>query len=177
MSNQNQRKIIYVDASGSDNNKKFKISLYDKLKHAIYIMDLGELDNSSLAEKYAIFYAIFYIQKHQYNNCMILSDNKSAVTDKIIMALSNDLKINISWIPREINEIADKVSKMDPTLKDIDLNILKLFIHISNKAYSPYLSIDKNLLNIKIENLEEEISKKNSKINNQKKYIANNLRK
>ena len=50
---------------------------------------------------------------------MILCDNKSAVEDKIIMALSKECSIDISWIPREINHVADKVCKLDTTLKTI----------------------------------------------------------
>jgi hypothetical protein len=43
----------------------------------IHIMELENIENNSEAEKYAIYYAILYIKKNSYANCMILSDNKS----------------------------------------------------------------------------------------------------
>lgn len=161
-----ERRIIYVDAGGKK-NKGYKIGLYDKNSNATHIMDLVDVSNNNLAEKYAVFYAILYIQKHSYKNCMILSDNESAVVDKVLINLLQELKISISWIPREINNIADKTTKREATLKEIDWNLLKLFVNLSNKAYSDIDNSSKDDIELR-----QQLKEKNIKIKNQSNEIT-----
>ena len=166
----NPRQIIYVDA-GSTNSKNFRISLYDKSNNATHIMELFNIDNNNEAEKYAIFNAIFYIYKNNYTYCMILCDNKSAVEDEIIIALSKECKVDISWIPREINKVADKVCKLETTLKDRDFYTLDLFVKLSKKAYS----IKPSNINLQTEitKLKKEIQVLKTKVKNQATQITN----
>jgi len=166
----NPRQIIYVDA-GSKNSENFKISLYDKNNNATHIMELSDIANNTEAEKYAVFYAIFYIYKNKYTNCMILCDNKGAVTDKIIMALSKECNIDISWIPREINKVADKVCKLDSTLKNSDFYTLDLFVQLSRKAY--VIPRSNSNFQLEITQLEKEIEKLKIKIKNQATQLTN----
>jgi len=171
---EDKRRIIYVDA-GNENSDNFKISLYDMTSNATHIMELLEIKDNNEAERYAIYYAIFYIYKNNFSNCMILSDNKGATQDKVIALLLNDLDIQISWIPREINKIADKTCKREATLKENDFAILTLFIKLSKKAYKKDetpIQDDK----LKIQELETRMKKKDEKIKNQKNQI-NHLRK
>jgi hypothetical protein len=137
----------------------------------IHIMELENIENNSEAEKYAIYYAILYIKKNSYANCMILSDNKSAIQDKILLALSKDLSIQLSWIPREINSIADTNCKLLPTLDISDFNILTLFIELSKKAYVHDIS-DKTL-KTGVEKSQKEIEKLKIKIKNQATQLTN----
>jgi len=44
-----------------------------------------------------------------------------------IIALAKNNKTSISWIPREINLIADKIVKLEPTIKIQEWYILDLF--------------------------------------------------
>jgi len=167
----NERRIIYVDA-GNLNSENFKISLYDIKSNATHIMDLPEVLDNNEAEKYAVYYAILYINKKGFTNCMILSDNKSAVGDIIIQSLLNELNTQVSWIPREINKIADKTVKRDATLHECEFNTLKLFINLAKKAYRK--ADDKTKMDVlKIKELKEELEKKSKKILNQAKQITN----
>ena len=49
-------------------------------------------------------------------NCHILSDNLSATQDKKIEAFTKEKNISISWIPREVNVVADEITKLPPTV-------------------------------------------------------------
>jgi hypothetical protein len=61
------------------------------------------------------------------NICDILCDNLHATQNK---------KIAISWIPREINVIADKIVKLEPTVKIKRWYILDLFYKMLLKSNS-----------------------------------------
>ncbi len=122
-----------VDAGKVDEN--FRISMYHVEKHRTLIMDLVDIKDNNEAEIYAIYYAIFYINKYEYKNSIILSDNKTATQNNILNALARYLKVQISWIPREINQIADKNSRLEPTLDRYEFNTLRLFIDLSQKVY------------------------------------------
>ena len=169
---QKERRIIYVDATGVNGSDNFKIGIYDIGNNATHIMELVDIKDNNLAEKYAVYYAIFYIEKNNYENCMILSDNKSAVIDSIILDLLKDLKIAITWIPREINKVADSTCKREATLKENDRNVLECFINLAQKAYS---NVDINIQSLKEENvkLKKQLEEKNTKIKNQAENITN----
>jgi len=167
MSEKIKRRIIYVDASGKENNSEFKISIYDPEKNLTDVLQLHECSNNSEAERYAIFYALFYIKKYNYKNTHILSDNLSAVNDKYIKKSSKELGITVSWIPREINLIADKMSKSKPTLKEKDWNILKLFVDL----YTREELLNNNSQNINVENLTKQLLNAKNKIDEQTKAI------
>jgi len=167
---ENRRHIIYVDA-GSTNSKNYKIALYDSQTNATHIMELDEIENNSIAEQYAIFYAIFYIYKNNYKNCMVLCDNQSAVTNKIITALAKACSIKISWIPREINHIADKTCKLEATLKESDFYSLDLFVKVSSKAYDSTTS--DTILKQEISQLKQEVNNLKVKIKNQATQLTN----
>lgn len=175
------RRLIYVDASGMENNSIFKTSLYDKENNATYTLQLKNIEHNNSAEQYAIYYAILYIKKHGYTRCHILCDNQSAVNSDISKMLSKNYSIGISWIPREANIIADKISKLEPTLKEEEWNLLKLFvdlitdqaIHQIKPSETPNTKIQN--LEKKLQETKETLTVKNTKISNQAKQI-NNLR-
>ncbi|HHS92109.1 MAG TPA: hypothetical protein ENK82_02065 [Campylobacterales bacterium] len=171
------RRLIYVDASGIENNTIFKISLYDKDNNATSILQLDEIENSTEAEQYALFYALFYIKKHNYDGCHILCDNQSAVNSKMIQFLAKEYAIGISWIPREANVIADKIVKLKPTLKETEWNILKLFVELVKKQCYDIKDLQSGQSK-EIEKLKEKVEKqqtiidtRNTKISNQAKQI------
>ena len=62
--------------------------------------------------------AITYIKTKDIKRAVILSDNQAAVEDQNILKTCEKNKIKLTWIPREINVIADKVAKLQPTKKD-----------------------------------------------------------
>ena len=72
----------------------------------------------NIAEKYAVVNAITYIKTKDIKRAVILSDNQAAVEDQNILKTCEKNKIKLTWIPREINVIADKVAKLQPTKKD-----------------------------------------------------------
>jgi len=167
---ENRRHIIYVDA-GSTNSENYKIGLYDSQTNVTHIMELAEIENNSMAEKYGLFYAIFYIYKNNYDNCMVFCDNQSAVNDKIINALAKACSIKISWIPREINRIADKTCKLEATLKESDFFSLDFFVKLSSKAYASTAS--DTSLKQEISQLKQEVNNLKVKIKNQATQLTN----
>ena len=122
-----KKRIIYVDA-GENTNKEFQIALYDPEINLTSIIKLINITNNHLAEKYAVLNAITYIKSKALKKTVILSDNEQVVRDSHIVKLCEKYKIKISWIPREINIIADKVAKLQPTKKD-DMFYTLEFIH------------------------------------------------
>lgn len=112
------KRILYIDASGYNNNTQFKISLYDPAINLTNILALNDINTSNVAEKYAILYSIFYCVKNNLKNVYILCDNQSAVDNKKLQELASLKSIKLLWIPREINTIADRVSKLEPTVKE-----------------------------------------------------------
>lgn len=165
MSKQKTRYIIYVDASGAENNTEFKISLYDRQTNATFILALGEnVQDSTRAELYAIVYAIMYTNKHKIPNVMILCDNTSAVRNPNVQNIARLFNIELLWIPREINEVADRISKLEPTQKDKELYLLEMFISTIEYAH---ISDTDHAKTQEIATLKEQIKIKNEKIKNQ----------
>lgn len=173
------RRLIYVDASGLENNSIFKISLYDKEKNATHVLQLKDVVHNNEAEQYAIFYAILYCKKHDHQRCHILCDNQSAVNSKTVQFLSKDYNIGVSWIPREANIVADKISKLEPTLKEKEWNLLKLFVDLIKKqchnAKDTQEAKDQEIISLKnqIEQQKKTIETRNTKISNQTQQIKN----
>ncbi len=138
------RRIIYVDASFNNTTKESKISLYDK--------DIGKLDtlilntpkSSNEAEKYGIVYACLYTQINDMNGqrVHILNDNNGAVQNTKILDICKKFNITLSWIPREINEIADKGTKLENNIKEHNIKVLELFYDLMiNKCSFNKMSI------------------------------------
>ena len=99
----------------------------------------------------------------------------------MVQFLAKEYSIGISWIPREANIIADKICKLEPTLKEKEWNLLKLFVALVKKQCHNIKDIQANE-NKKISELNEKIRKQQStielrdiKISNQAKQI-NSLR-
>jgi len=175
VSNKNPRRLIYVDASGEEKNTKFKISIFDPDSNATHTLQLKDIINNTEAEKFAIFYAIFYIKKHAYCNCHILCDNQSAVNDNTIVYISNKYNIGVSWIPREANNIADKISKLEPTLHEKEWNLLELFIDLVKQQNDIKAKNSEELiisLQYEVEKLKKTMDTKNKKIKNQATQIT-----
>lgn len=122
-----KRRIIYVDASTID--QESKISIYDTGNNLTHTLELVNVTNNNLAEKYAVLNAILYVVKNSFKDVHILSDNLASTQDKKIQALIKEEKISISWIPREINVIADKMTKLEATQKEKDWNLLNFFFN------------------------------------------------
>lgn len=114
---QERKRIIYVDA-GQNENKEFQIALFDPEINLTSILKLLHIDNNNIAEKYAVVNAITYAKSKNLKRVVILSDNEHSVRDKKIVNLCEKNKIKITWIPREINVVADKVAKLQPTKKE-----------------------------------------------------------
>lgn len=127
-----KRRIIYVDASTVDGESK--ISLYDTENNLTNILQLIDISNNNIAETYAVLYAILYVVKNDYSHCHILSDNLPATQNKKILELAKQKGVSLSWIPREINVVADKITKLEPTVKQKEWHILNLFYEILFKG-------------------------------------------
>ena len=129
------RKILYVDASFNTSNNEAKISLYDKERNKLDTLLLEDISSSAEAEKYAIVYACIYTKKKNIVNrkVHILNDNHNATLDENILKVCKYFNVNVSWIPREINEIADKGSKLEVNIRESESNYLKLFYDILMK--------------------------------------------
>jgi len=121
------RKIIYVDASYQDTVSS--ISLYEKeigtgIVTKVNNSEFSIKDNNQ-AESLAVFQAILYIKKQDYKKAIILCDNEN-VAKKYA---DYEKGIRVIWIPREINIVADKLTKLENNIKEKEINLLKyLFI-------------------------------------------------
>jgi len=123
------RRILYVDASFNNITEESKISLYDKDIGKLDTLILSKPTNSSEAEKYGIVYACLYSQINDMNGqkVHILNDNSGAVQNNKILDICKNFNLTLSWIPREINEIADKGTKLANNIKEHDIKVLELF--------------------------------------------------
>ena len=133
------RRIIYVDASFNNEINETKISLYDKEINKLDTLILIKPTNSNEAEKYAILYACLYTKKKNIDmqRVHILNDNQSATKDEKILDICKYFGVNISWIPREVNVIADNGTKLEVNIKLEESNILEVFYDIvMNKCTS-----------------------------------------
>jgi len=119
------KRLIYVDASIK--KKRTTISLYDAKSDVKMVLQLKNVTNSTEAEKYAVLQAILYIIKHELKNSYILSDNKRVAEDEKINEICKNNGIGITWVPREINKIADRITKLEPTLHKDSWENLHLF--------------------------------------------------
>ena len=126
------RRIIYVDASFSTDTKESKICLYDVDENKMDTLTTKIPTSSSFAERYAIVYACLYVKKINIldKKVHILNDNYSATTHTKIKELCSILNISISWIPREINQIADEGTQNNCNVDIEDSNICDLFYEL-----------------------------------------------
>lgn len=125
------RRIIYVDASVKDD--KSKISLYDTVNNLTHVMELGDnVQNSSLAERYAVTYAIMYAHREGILNGHILCDNQGATVNEAIRNTADKYRVGLSWVPREVNIVADRLTKLEPTVKDSEQRLLNMFFELVN---------------------------------------------
>ncbi len=166
-----KRNIIYVDAAGKDNNTSFKISMVDVENEQNHVLEIRDVTNNTEAEKFAVFYAIFYIEKHGYENCHILCDNQSAVSDSIIQKITYKYAIGISWIPREVNGLADTLATQEPTIDELEWNQLRLFISLLREPLNSSEIIVKQKK--EIEELKNSLEQKKQKIKNQTTQLNN----
>jgi len=141
-----ERKIIYVDASFCKETNESKISLYDPELNQKNILTVTGPSSSSKAEQCAILYGCLYIRKIGLKDrkVYILNDNQAAVKNSKITNLCKNLNIGISWIPREINMIADEGTKLDNNIQTEESNILSMFYELIIGEAAVHSHIDKN---------------------------------
>ena len=126
------RRIIYVDASFCNETKESKICLYDVDENKMDTLITKMPTSSSFAERYAIVYACLYTKKLNLldKKVHILNDNYSATTHTKIKELCSILNVSISWIPREINQIADSGTQDSCNVEVENVNICDLFYEL-----------------------------------------------
>jgi len=116
------RKIVYVDASCQ--NIVSSISLYEKEVNTGIVVKVDNkkfnIKNNNQVESLAVFNAILYIKKQGYCKALVLCDNESVVK----LYANYDKGVRVIWIPREINIIADKLTKLENNTKEKDINLL-----------------------------------------------------
>ena len=157
------RRILYVDASFNSETKQSKICLYDKELNKLDTLTTNIPTSSSIAERYAIVYACLYAKKYNLlnNKIHILSDNYSATINPKIKDLCSRLNISLSWIPREINEIANNGTQNECNIDNEYINVCNLFYEL--------------IMEINIENQKTiETQVENQNINNNEKNILIN---
>lgn len=126
------RRIIYVDASFCKETRESRICLYDVDENRTDTLITQMPTSSSFSERYAIVYACLYAKKLNLldKKLHILNDNYSATVHTKIKELCSILNISISWIPREINQIADKGAQNTCNVSMEDVNICDLFYEL-----------------------------------------------
>ena len=169
------RKLIYVDAGSKKKGEQtiYKIALYDKSKKRKILLKLKKHypKNIAEAEKFAIMYAILYSIKMGNKNYHILSDNQSAVDDLQIQKIVEHYKIGLSWIPREANLVADKLSRKKIKKENKkELNLLYFFINLI-KGHFEFIPDSEDEKIKKIQELSKELDELKNRVNNQKKHL------
>ena len=126
------RRILYVDASFCNQTQESKICLYDVDENRLDILKTKLPTSSSFSERYAIVYGCLYAKKLNILNkkVHILCDNYGATVHTKIKELCSILNISISWIPREINTIADKGTQENCNIQNEDVQICDLFYEL-----------------------------------------------
>lgn len=164
------RRILYVDASFCKKTQESKICLYDVDENKIDILKTKLPTSSSFSERYAIVYGCLYAKKLNIldKKVHILCDNYGATVHTKIKELCSILNISISWIPREINTIADKGTQESCNIQNEDVHICDLFYE---------LMIEKNMIKKDDSKTEEKnILPKVSTSENEKNILLNALR-
>jgi len=128
-----ERKLIYVDISGMNNNRDFRVGLYYPYKNVTLTLQLKDsvIDNNE-AEKYAIYYAIYYSIKNNIDNAHILCDNKGAVNSEELKRVIKKYNIGLSWIPREANITADRISRLEANQREEESHILEFMVYLNS---------------------------------------------
>ena len=165
------RRIIYVDATFNKDTNESKISLFDPEINQKNILVLNKPSSISKAEQCAILYGCLYVKKMGIENrkVYILNDNQAAVNNTKIINVCKKLNIGISWIPREINEIADEGTKSDTNMGNEESNILSLFYELVIESESERNTVSKNDETKNITILKNAI---NHSKNEQKPYVS-----
>lgn len=164
------RRIIYVDASFCKETGESRICLYDVDENRTDTLITEMPTSSSFSERYAVVYACLYAKKLNLldKKLHILNDNYSATVHTKIKELCSILNISISWIPREINQIADKGAQDDCNVSIEDVNICDLFYE---------LMIEKDINQKDLENTKQvNTIEKNNTNKNEKNILINALR-
>lgn len=120
----NSKHILFVDASYHPDGS-YHVSLYDTVSNGSEVLKFCTLKNIQEAEKYGILNAIIYTAKHKLEKVVICCDNENSTKDSKLNSLANKLNARIIWVPREINKVADKIAKLEPTTKNSDKNLLE----------------------------------------------------
>lgn len=124
------RTIIYVDAGKENKNTSFNVAFYNQKNAETGAIALAnEVKDASYAEKLAIAYAVYYIIKKNIDNAHILCDNQGVANNKDIQEFCNSRGIGLSWIPREINEIADKATRNKVTYNAEEYNMIQFILN------------------------------------------------
>lgn len=125
--------ILYTDAgdaNGKYDNRNYKIGLYHPRINKTETIELDNGLTTYEAECYGLVNAIIYAINNELKNVMIVGDNKSACENKKILNFAKTYAIKIYWIPRELNQVADKITKIKSTTKKQNLNNLKLIYNL-----------------------------------------------
>jgi len=132
MANCELKRILYVDASFNNESKLSKVSLYDKEIDKLETLVLTKPQSSGEAERYAILYVCLYSQLNGIadKKIHILNDNYGAVNHKKIIEIIKYYKMGLSWIPREINCIADSGTRSEINVPNESSIILEMFYDI-----------------------------------------------
>lgn len=168
--NRPSRRILYVDASFSNQTKESKICLYDVDENRIDTLITKLPTSSSFSERYAIVYGCLYSKKLNISDkkIHILCDNYGATVHAKIKELCSILNISISWIPREINTIADKGTQDSCNIQNEDVHVCDLFYE---------LMIEKDMINKDHTNIEQKnIVPETNTSNGEKNILLNALR-
>lgn len=104
-----KKTIIYID--GSTN--------YVNAGYGIYIPSLSVGINGHVKgrwesyeiESIAMAKAFEYIEANNLTNCVVMTDNLSCSKDESFESIQKSREVAITWIPREINTIADYLAK------------------------------------------------------------------
>lgn len=134
-----KRKLIYTDASYYKD--KTTIALYDKHINRGFVLKVNnkkfKIKSNYDSEMLAVIHAVIYVQKKNYKKYYILTDSKAVADSKTALKLKERFGVNISWLPREANEIADQLSRLKKNTSRENINLLRfvyeLIVNNTNK--------------------------------------------
>ena len=129
---------LYVDAGNShrliEHEKPYTIGIFNEnngFKRSLNLRKVGLTIHD--AEKLAIIYAITYLRMYKKKiEKHIYSDSKNNVENKFLKEYCNNYNIELIWINRDENKIADSLTR-SKECKSIKLKTLGNILKIKNK--------------------------------------------
>jgi len=113
---------ICFDASVHEGFVGIGIYNFDTQEEIIHRYKANDMD-STTAETMALVKTLHYMKERNITKAHLFTDNQAVAKKGISNKLSKNISASLTWIPREFNVDADRLSKRAHLLKGVELGI------------------------------------------------------